>query len=68
MKKSVLSVLAIAALMVGMISCNGAKKSNEAENTEEAAVIAGKARKLLNSWLICRSQKFLIVCPAVKFR
>lgn len=25
MKKSVLSVLAIAALMVGMISCNGAK-------------------------------------------
>ena len=61
MKKSVISVLAIAALMVGMISCNGAKKSNEAEKDGRSCVIAGKApkdllteevnRKLLNSWL-----------------
>ena len=46
MKKSVLSMLAVAALVFGMTSCNGAKKtSEEAEKTEEAAVIAGKAPK-----------------------
>lgn len=46
MKKSVLSMLAVAALVFGMTSCNGAKKSNEqAEKTEEAAVIAGQAPK-----------------------
>lgn len=46
MKKSVLSMLAVAAIMFGMTSCNGAKKSNEqAEKTEEAAVIAGQAPK-----------------------
>lgn len=46
MKKSVLSMLTVAALVFGMTSCNGAKKSNEeAEKTEEAAVIAGKAPK-----------------------
>ena len=33
MKKSVLSMLAVAALVFGMTSCNGAKKtSEEAEN------------------------------------
>ena len=43
MKKSVLSMLAVAALVFGMTSCNGAKKtSEEAEKTEEAA---GKAPK-----------------------
>ena len=46
MKKSVLSMVAVAALVFGMTSCNGAKKtSEEAEKTEEAAVIAGKAPK-----------------------
>lgn len=46
MKKSVLSMLAVAALVFGMTSCNGAKKSNEqAKETEEAAVIAGQAPK-----------------------
>ncbi len=46
MKKSVLSMLAVAALVFGMTSCNGAKKSNEqAEKTEEAAVIAGQVPK-----------------------
>lgn len=48
MKKSVLSMFAVAALVVGMTSCNGTKKANEptdAEKTEEAAVIAGKAPK-----------------------
>ncbi|WP_289007626.1 hypothetical protein [uncultured Parabacteroides sp.] len=46
MKKSVLSMLAVAALVFGMTSCNGAKKSNEqAQETEEAAVIAGQAPK-----------------------
>ena len=64
MKKSVLSVLAIAALMVGMISCNGAKKSNEAEKTEEAAVIAGKAPKdLLTEEVKQETVKFLADMP-----
>ena len=46
MKKSVLSMLAVAALVFGMTSGNGAKKSNEqAKETEEAAVIAGQAPK-----------------------
>ena len=50
MKKSVLSMLAVAALVFGMTSCNGAKKtSEEAEKTEEAAVIAGKAETRDNS-------------------
>lgn len=44
MKKSVLSMLAVAALVFGMTSCNGAKKSNE-QKTEEAAVVAGQAPK-----------------------
>ena len=39
-------MLAVAALVFGMTSCNGAKKtSEETEKTEEAAVIAGKAPK-----------------------
>ena len=64
MKKSVISVLAIAALMVGMISCNGAKKSNEAEKTEEAAVIAGKAPKdLLTEEVKQETVKFLADMP-----
>lgn len=46
MKKSVLSVLAVAALTFGMVSCNGAKKSNEeATKTEEAAAQAGNVSK-----------------------
>lgn len=46
MKKSVLSVLTVAALVFGMTSCNGAKKtSDDAGKTEEAAVIAGNAPK-----------------------
>lgn len=46
MKKSVLSVLAVAALTFGMVSCNGAKKSNEeTAKTEEAAVQAGNVSK-----------------------
>ncbi|CAK7059913.1 MAG: hypothetical protein PARBA_02209 [Parabacteroides sp.] len=46
MKKSVLSMLTVAALVFGMTSCNGTKKANdEAEKTEEAAVIAGNAPK-----------------------
>lgn len=45
MKKSVLSMLTVAALVFGMTSCNGAKKTSDAEKTEEAAVIAGQAPK-----------------------
>lgn len=53
MKKSVLSMLTVAALVVGMSSCSGAKKtSDEAETTEVAAVIAGEApRDLLTEEL-----------------
>lgn len=42
MKKSLVSVLTVAAFVFGMTSCNGAKKTNEeAEKNEVAAVIAG---------------------------
>ena len=47
-----------------MISCNGAKKSNEAEKTEEAAVIAGKAPKdLLTEEVKQETVKFLADMP-----
>jgi len=45
MKKSILSMLAIAAIAFGMASCNGAKKANEAQTTEDSAVVAGNVPK-----------------------
>lgn len=45
MKKSILSMLAIAAIVFGMASCNGAKKANEAQTTEDSAVVAGNVPK-----------------------
>lgn len=46
MKKSILSMLALAAFAFGMTSCNGAKKTNdEAQKNEEAAVIEGSIPK-----------------------
>lgn len=46
MKKSFISMLAVAAIVFGMTSCNGAKKTNDdAAKTEEAAVIAGNIPK-----------------------
>ena len=46
MKKSILSMLALAAFVFGMTSCNGAKKTNdEAQKNEEAAVIEGSIPK-----------------------
>ena len=46
MKKSILSMLALAAITFGMVSCNGAKKTNdEAQQNEEAAVIEGSIPK-----------------------
>lgn len=48
MKKSILSMLTVAAVVFSMTSCNGAKKTNdEAEKTEAAAVIAGSAPRSL---------------------
>lgn len=48
MKKSILSMLAIAAVAFGTVSCNGAKKTNdEAQQNEEAAVIEGSIPKNL---------------------
>lgn len=47
MKKSFISMLTVAAVILGMTSCNGTKKTNdnEAAKTEEAAVIAGNIPK-----------------------
>lgn len=46
MKKSILNMLTIAAVAFGMVSCNGAKKTNdEAQQNEEAAVIEGNVPK-----------------------
>jgi len=48
MKKSIVSLLTASALIVGMASCTGGKKTNEeAAKTEEAAVIAGNVPKSL---------------------
>ena len=47
-----------------MVSCNGAKKTNDAEKTEEAAVIAGKAPKdLLTEEVKQETVKFLADMP-----
>lgn len=47
MKKSFISMFTVAAVVFGMASCNGAKKTNDddAAKTEEAAVIAGNIPK-----------------------
>ena len=42
MKKSVLSMLAVAALVFGMTSCNGAKKTSEVE-TRDNSIVEGYA-------------------------
>ena len=67
MKKNVLCVAAISALMFGMASCGGntQKANNEAEATEQAAVIAGEAPKdLLTEELKQETLQFLKDMPS----
>lgn len=65
MKKSILSLLAIAAITFGMASCNGAKKANEAQTTEDSAVIAGNVPKdLLTEELKQETTKLLEDMPS----
>ena len=42
MKKSFVSLLTLAAISFGMVSCGGNKSQDAAQNVEEEAVIAGE--------------------------
>ena len=61
MKKSFVSLLTIAAITFGMVSCNSSKKQDAAEQkVEEEAAIAGEVSKgLLNAELKDEVTSFL---------
>lgn len=65
MKKSFVSLLTIAAISFGMVSCNrSAKKAEEAAKTEEAAALAGEVSKsLVTEELKMEITKFLKDMP-----
>lgn len=65
MKKSFVSLLTIAAITFGMVSCNSSKKQDAAEQkVEEEAVIAGEVSKgLLTAELKDEVTRFLKDMP-----
>lgn len=65
MKRSFVSLLTIAAISFGMVSCNSnAKKAEEAAKTEEAATLAGEVSKsLLTEELKAEVTQFLKDMP-----
>lgn len=65
MKKSFVSLLTVAAITFGMVSCNSnAKKAEEAAKTEEAAALAGEVSKgLLTEELKAEVTQFLKDMP-----
>ncbi|MEG1748847.1 MAG: hypothetical protein RR249_04065 [Tannerellaceae bacterium] len=65
MRKNFISLLTMAAFVVGFSSCNGnSKKAEEAATTEEAAVIAGSVSKsLLTEELKTETTQFLKDMP-----
>ena len=65
MKKSFVSLLTLAAISFGMVSCGGNKSQDAAQNVEEEAVIAGEVSKsLLTAELKDEVTRFLKDMPS----